>query len=287
MSDLRRRILDASVAPVAERGVRNISEKSLGNVALFYLRRYSASRERLTQVLERKVKVKLRGKDAEFAEAMKLVAQVVERMAKAGYLDDARLAESKTASLHRQGKSSRVIELKLRQQGLSAEQAKRLAASTPERELEAATTLVQKKRLGVDPERKQKDFAVLMRAGFKADLARNVLATAAEAAALVAAEEGGGAEVIEFADFAARPASDLGERAGGRVLQLPGRSAPTLTLSKRSRPDRGPDQAIALVKKKRLGVDPSRKQKDLAVLIRAGFSYDVAKTALAGPSSAD
>lgn len=266
--------------------MRKVSERSLGNVALFYLRRYSASRERLTQVLERKVKLGAKG--ADLTEAMQLVPQVVERMAKAGYLDDARLAEAKTASLHRQGKSSRVIEQKLRQQGLSAEQAKKSAASTPERELEAATTLVQRKRLGVDPERKQKDFAVLMRAGFNADLARKALATAAEAAALVKAEEEGeGAEVIAFADFAARPATDLGERAGGRVLQLPLRSAPTLTLtrSKKSRPDRGPDEATALVKKKRLGVDPSRKQKDLAVLLRAGFTYDVAKTALAGPSS--
>jgi regulatory protein len=267
--------------------VRKPSEKSLDNVALFYLRKYSASRERLTQVLERKVKLKLRENDAELAEAMQLVAQVVERMAKAGYLDDARFAEAKTASLHRQGKSSRVIEQKLRQQGLSPEQAKKSAASTPERELEAATTLVQKKRLGVDPERKQKDFAVLMRAGFKADLARNVLATAAEAAALVAAEdEGEGAEVIEFADFVARPASTSGERAG-QVLQWPVRSAPTLTLSKKSRPDRGPEQASALVKKKRLGVDPSRKQKDLGVLVRAGFSYDVAKAALAELLTAD
>ncbi len=262
--------------------MRKITEKSLGNVALFYLRRYSASRERLTQVLERKVKLKLRGNAAELAEAMPIVAQVVERMAKAGYLDDARLAEAKTASLHRQGKSSRVIEMKLRQQGLSAEQAKKSAASTPERELEAATTLVQRKKLGVDPERKQKDLAVLMRAGFKTDIARKVLAAAAEAAALVAEEEAAeGAEVIEFSDFAARPASDSGEGAGGRVLQLPVRSMPTLTLSKKSRPQRGPEEASALVKKKRLGVDPSRKQKDLAVLVRAGFSYDVAKQALA------
>jgi hypothetical protein len=66
-------------------------------------------------------------------------------------------------------------------------------------------------------------------------------------------------------------------------LQLPVRSVPTLTLSKKSRPDRGPEEASALVKKKRLGVDPSRKQKDLAVLVRAGFSYYVAKQALTLP----
>lgn len=264
--------------------MRKVTEKSLGNVALFYLRKYSASLERLTQVLERKVKLKLRGNATELAEAMIIVQLVVERMAKAGYLDDARLAEAKSASLHRQGKSSRVIELKLRQQGLSAEQAKKSAASTPERELEAATTLVQRKKLGVDPERKQKDLAVLMRAGFKTDIARKVLATAAEAAALVAEEEAAeGAEVIEFAAFSARPVADAVEPSGARVLQLPVRSASTLSsmFSKKTRPERGPDAASELVKKKRLGRDPGRKQKDLAVLMRAGFSYDVAKEALA------
>lgn len=264
--------------------MRKVTEKSLGNVALFYLRKYSASRERLRQVLERKVKLKLKGNAPELAEAMIVVQLVVERMAKAGYLDDVRLADAKSESLHRQGKSSRVIEMKLRQQGLSAEQAKKSAASTPERELEAATTLAQRKKLGVDPERKQKDLAVLMRAGFKSDLARKVLQAASEAAKLEAEVEGEGAEVVELAAFVPRPAAGPLGSEGARVLQLPSRSQPTLTLSKRTRPDRGPEEASALVKKKRLGLDPSRKQKDLAVLVRAGFSFDVAKAALAEPS---
>lgn len=153
------------------------SEKSLANVALHYLRKHSASRKGLVQLLERKVK--LQG-DVPLSEARVLIDQVVARMEQDGYLDDARMAESKTASLHRQGKSSRVIEMQLRAKGIDPALAKQSALTSPEVEFEAACRLVKKKRLGVDPERKQKDFAVLMRAGFKSDMAKRALQAAIE-----------------------------------------------------------------------------------------------------------
>ena len=142
--------------------MKQLSEKSLSNVALFYLRRYSASRKGLERVLEQKVKRHLREKGGEPGPAKSLIAQVVARMVQDGFVDDTRMAESKTASLHRQGKSSRVIELKLREKGIEPGLARTFAISTPERELEAACTLVKKKRLGVDPARRQKDLAVLI-----------------------------------------------------------------------------------------------------------------------------
>lgn len=155
--------------------MRRISEQSLSNAALHYLRRYSASRKGLAQVLERKVKRHIREKGGELETARPLIAQVVERMVSAGYVDDARLAESKSASLHRQGKSVRVIRLKLRQKGLEAEVIAQSTVTTPERELEAAATLVKKRKLGRDPERRQKDLAVLLRAGFGFDVAKRAL----------------------------------------------------------------------------------------------------------------
>ena len=155
--------------------MRNLSVKSLTNVALFYLRRYCASRKGLTRVLDRKVKRHLREKGGELDEARALIEQVVCAMVTAGYVDDASLAESKSATLHRQGKSSRVIQLKLREKGIEPELAARAAVSTPERELEAAQTLVRKKKLGVSAERQRKDFAVLMRAGFSYAVAKRVL----------------------------------------------------------------------------------------------------------------
>ncbi len=155
--------------------MKQLSEKSLSNVALFYLRRSSASKKGLERALEQRVKSHVREKGGELGPAKILIAQVVARMEQDGYLDDAKMAESKTASLHRQGKSSRVIQRKLQEKGIDPELAKKFAASTPERELEAAGMLVKKKRLGVDPDRKQKDLGVLVRAGFAFDLAKRAL----------------------------------------------------------------------------------------------------------------
>ncbi len=272
--------------------MRKISDKSLNNVALHYLRGHSASRKGLVQLLERRVK---RQEDVGPAEGKALVEEVVARMVKAGYIDDARMGEAKTASLHRQGKSSRVIQLKLREKGIDPELAKKLSTSTPEREFEAACTLVKRKRLGVDPERKQKDLAVLLRAGFNSDLARRALKAASEehasiqAAAQAEADEeaefereeaGLGGQVLHL-PFAARGSETLPGDAC-RVLQLPLPPAPPPQLMKKkaTAPERGPEAAAKLVQKKRLGVDPGRKQKDLGVLVRAGFSFDVAKRAL-------
>lgn len=196
--------------------MRKPSEKSLSNVALHYLRKHSASRKGLVQLLERKVR--LQG-DVPLSEARVIIDQVVARMEQDGYLDDARMAESRTASLQRQGKSSRVIEMQLRAKGIDPALAKKSALSTPEIEFESACRLVKKKRLGVDPERKQKDFAVLMRAGFKADLARRALAAASEPAP----DDAG--EVIALPRQAQRAEAVTSDDAC-RVIQLPLRPRP-------------------------------------------------------------
>jgi SOS response regulatory protein OraA/RecX len=189
--------------------VKKPSETSLANVALHYLRKHSASRKGLVQLLERKIK--LQG-EVPLSEARGLIDQVVARMEQDGYLDDARVAESKTASLLRQGKSSRVIELQLRAKGIDPALAKKSALTTPEVEFESACRLVKRKRLGVDPERKQKDFAVLMRAGFKSDVIRRALQAANEP------EEA--AEVIRLPRQAA-PVEVEANDEGGQVIQLP------------------------------------------------------------------
>lgn len=191
--------------------MKKLSEKSLGNVALHYLRKHSASRKGLVQLLERKIR--LQG-DVPLGEARAIIDQVVARMEQDGYLDDARMAESKTASLHRQGKSSRVIEMKLREKGIDPALAKKSALTTPEIEFESACRLVKRKRLGVDPERKQKDFAVLMRAGFNADMARRALKAATEP------DAGDTAEVVRLP----RPTERVEVAARDeecRVIQLP------------------------------------------------------------------
>lgn len=155
--------------------MRSISERSLANAALFYLRRYSASRKQLAQVLERKAKRVLKEKGGDLAEARGLIAQVVSRMETAGYVDDARLAEAKRASLLRRGKGARAIRVALTQKGLPPEVVAGASRVSAEEEAEAAQALVRRRRLGRDPQRRQKDLAVLMRAGFGFDVAKRAL----------------------------------------------------------------------------------------------------------------
>ena len=158
--------------------MRSISERSLVNAALFYLRRYSASRRRLAEVLERKARRVLKEKGGEIAEARALIAQVVARMETAGYVDDARLAEAKRISLLRRGRGGRAIRAALQKQGLAPEVVAGAARVTPEEELDAARALVLRRKLGRAAERRQKDLAVLLRAGFGYDVAKRALAAA-------------------------------------------------------------------------------------------------------------
>jgi regulatory protein len=137
--------------------VRRISEKSVANAALFYLRRYAASRKRLEQVLLRKVR---RVKGGSVEDGRRHIAVVVERMIRAGYVDDERLATATAASLNRQGKSARMISLKLRLKGLPPRRI------SPEDELEAARTMVR---------RRKADLVKLARAGFSFDVAKRAL----------------------------------------------------------------------------------------------------------------
>jgi regulatory protein len=155
--------------------LRKLSEQSLGNAALHYLKRYSASRKGLERVLERKVKRVIRDKGGDLEAAKPMIAAVVERMVRAGYVDDARLAEAKTASMRRQGKSSRVIRFKLREKGIEPGLAAQATETTDAQELESALALARRKKLGRDPERRQKDLAVLLRAGFTFGVAKRAL----------------------------------------------------------------------------------------------------------------
>ncbi len=155
--------------------MRKVTEQSLANAALFYLRRYSASRRQLGLVLTRKVKRVLREKGGELAPAQALIERVVERMVTAGYVDDARLAEAKRASLLRRGKGARAIRVTLQRKGLPAELVAQASRVSADEEFAAAQALVRRRKLGRDAERRQKDLGVLVRAGFSYDVARRAL----------------------------------------------------------------------------------------------------------------
>lgn len=160
--------------------MRRLSERSLMNAALFYLRRYAASEAQLVRVLTRKAKRRAKEHGDDTTDIAALVRTVVTRVASAGYVDDARLAAAKVASLHRAGKSRRAIRVALRTKGLASHADTALAGSETS-DVEAAWTLARKKKLGPyrpteqRADRRMKDLAALARAGFPFSLAKAVV----------------------------------------------------------------------------------------------------------------
>ncbi|MBL8920227.1 MAG: RecX family transcriptional regulator [Myxococcaceae bacterium] len=159
---------------------RKVTEQRLMNVALFHLRRFSASVEGLTRVLKRRVHRWGRDGAEVEGDAEKLIAIVITRLRLSGYLDDERLATSKVASLRRGGTSARSIALKLRRAGLGADLVKQATASQPTTDADAVWTWARRKKLGVfrvrqREERRQKDLAALVRAGFSFREAKQVV----------------------------------------------------------------------------------------------------------------
>jgi regulatory protein len=174
---------------------KKISPKYLENAALFHLSRFAASREQLRRALLRKVQrsVRVHGGDAEsFAGA---IDELLERLTRAGLLDDQRLAQSKADSLRASGHSARAIQFKLLQKGLGEElveqQVSRVGAEVTDEE--AAMALAKRRRLGPfrrrhaeansdtdgddDAATLRKELAVMARAGFSYGVAMRVLAS--------------------------------------------------------------------------------------------------------------
>lgn len=159
--------------------MRRVSETSLFNAAVFYLERYSATTAHLRRVLKRKAARVPVEKRADGAQLEAWLDAVCARLTRAGYLDDARVAASRTASLQRAGKSTRFIRQALRGKGVPAPMVTALTAQTDD--AEAAWTAARKRRLGpyrvasARDANRQKDLARLVRAGFAYGLARTIV----------------------------------------------------------------------------------------------------------------
>lgn len=168
---------------------RKISARSLENAALHYLARFSAPSAHLRRVLLRRVDRSIRVHGGDPEEGRRLVDELVARYRRAGLLDDAAYAEGKARSLRRRGASGSAIRRALRAKGLSATEAEAALAalardseqSASESELMAASRLAQRRRLGpfrpaaARAEQRNRDLAVLARAGFDYDVARQVI----------------------------------------------------------------------------------------------------------------
>lgn len=157
---------------------RKISRQYLENAALYYLQRYATSAANFRRVMRRKIQRSCTFHKADPEAFYPFVEDLVTRYISAGLLNDKGFAEARVSSLRRQGRSRNAITAKLAAKGLSKDDvANALEGHDDEAELEAALKLVKRKKLGhaTEPKLKQKELAVLGRAGFSYETARAAL----------------------------------------------------------------------------------------------------------------
>lgn len=157
-----------------------ITAARLERAAVAYLERYSSSTANLRRVLERRiVKVtRLRGEDP--VNALALIDPLIDTLRRSGLLDDRIYAGGKVAALRRRGHSARLIEVKLTLKGVDRDLAHAAIDADPTDDGEAARRLARKRRLGPwrqgdRRDKRDRDIAVLARAGFPLALARAVI----------------------------------------------------------------------------------------------------------------
>lgn len=156
----------------------------LENKALHYLGRYASTAQRLEMVLTRFGRRKMADEDPE--RMAQLIARKVEECCRRGYVDDAAFAETKSASLRRQGASTASIRRKLMERGVDRDVIHTVLdrMDTSElAEMNAAAIHARRRRLGpyARPESlrdgwENRHLGSLARAGFSGAIARRILA---------------------------------------------------------------------------------------------------------------
>jgi regulatory protein len=160
----------------SNRNIPRLHAESLRALALRYVERYATTRARLTRYLERKLYE--RGWDGEGEPP---VAQLVEKMAGLGYVDDRQFAEQRAAALTRRGYGGRRIQADLRAAGIDADDAEPALPQDEAKAREAALVFARRKRIGPfaiqppDEAGKRRAFAAMARAGHSLDIIRQIL----------------------------------------------------------------------------------------------------------------
>jgi len=181
-----------------------IDAARLHTLALGYVARFATSAGRLEAYLLRKLKAPTgagwhRHDDETHedetgvpaidpAQMRQEVTELVARFVAAGYIDDQAFASARSGGLQRRGFGGRHIAQALGQAGIASEVT---AAVLPDRQAgrEAALTLARKRRLGpfgavlLDRAAREKQIAVLLRAGHPLDSARKLVNAATVEAA--------------------------------------------------------------------------------------------------------
>ncbi|RMD89063.1 MAG: hypothetical protein D6807_04480 [Alphaproteobacteria bacterium] len=170
------------------RSTRPMTPDRLERAALHYLERYAASRARFRRVLVEKVRRSHADRSPPGAEERDWIAAIEEKCVALGLLDDRRYAEMKARSLQRRGMPPGRIAQWLRARGIAAPDIDvALAALAADDGGSRASTLAaainhaRRRRFGpfrtrpVDADRRRREIAAMMRAGFPYGLASRIV----------------------------------------------------------------------------------------------------------------
>ena len=154
---------------------RSLDAARLNDLALAYVARFATSAAKLEGYLLRKLRE--RGWEGEREPD---VPALVTRFVTAGYVDDAAFARAKAGSMNRRGMGARRIDQALGAAGIDSA-LRQAVQPEPQEARQAALALARKRRLGpfgppvIDRAMREKQVAVLLRAGHRLDIAREVV----------------------------------------------------------------------------------------------------------------
>ncbi len=181
-----------SSSPSSRRAPRRVGAADLKGLALDYLDRFSATKQRVRQVMLRKIRLSARAHGDDPAPIIAALDEAIQWLEGRGFLSDRAYAESKARALVARGTSRQRILANLAAKGVNGDDARealdRLALEYEEPELEAAQRYARRRRIGpyrADPEARaearSKDLACMARAGFAGRVARQVIDSDIEA----------------------------------------------------------------------------------------------------------
>lgn len=177
---------------------RKISESYLHNSGLYYLERFSASKEHFKNVMTRKVKRScLEHSEQDYELYVNMVYELADKFERVGLLDDKVYTRAVVTSLRRKGMSRPAILNKMRIKGIPQEATMQALdvldneahETVQDAEKAAALKLARKKRLGPYSrgEKEQEDqkyvrraLGVFARAGFSYEMAKSILDMSAD-----------------------------------------------------------------------------------------------------------
>lgn len=163
-----------------------ISEADFERAAARHLGRYPSSIAGLKAVLDRRARRSVAHHGGEPQEAAPIIESVVKRCLELGLLDDDAYGRALVRRLRRRGQSRIQVHSQLVRKGIGQDICERLLDEIGDRdsELEAANIYARRRRIGphrtpgdTSRENRERDLAVLARAGFPPEVALSIIDT--------------------------------------------------------------------------------------------------------------